>query len=173
MRGRPDLKPTWDTFVKARQAAPGLCPREAGVCVRQAMGLEESRREGRRREAKPRGRRLPRREPAQPVHRDAGVRGRAQRTDTGLGATAPTTETGEAGNRLPAIGAAPFSVLASKLADGKDPRANPAGFPTRRTRKPACGGTQKPHGTRLEKCVDALFLNPPVGHVYEGAVAPQ
>ena len=67
----------------------------------------------------------------------------------------------------------PLPVLASKLADGKDPRANPAGFPTRRTRKPACGGTRKPHGTRLEKCVDALFLKPPVGHVYEGAVAPQ
>ena len=77
----------------------------------------------------------------------------------GLGATAPTTETGEAGNRLPAIGTEPLSTLASKLAAGKDPRANPAGFPTRRTRKPACGGTRKPHGTGLEDCVDALTSN--------------
>ena len=82
-------------------------------------------------------------------------------TDAGLGATAPTTETGGAGNRLSAIGAAPFSVLASKLADGKDTRANPAGFPTRRTRKPACGGTRKPHGTGIEKCVDSLTSNHP------------
>ena len=50
-------------------------------------------------------------------------------TETGLGATAPTTETGEAGNRLSAIGAAPFSVLASKLADGKDTPRQPCGFP--------------------------------------------
>ena len=50
-------------------------------------------------------------------------------TETGLGATAPTTETGEAGNRLSAIGAAPFSVLASKLADGKDAPRQPCGFP--------------------------------------------
>ena len=43
-------------FVKAAKR-PFSCPREAGVRVRQAMGLEESRGWCRRREAKPRGRR--------------------------------------------------------------------------------------------------------------------
>ena len=52
----------------------------------------------------------------------------SRRDSAGRGAPAPTTETGGAGNRLTAIGAAPFSVPASKLADGKDTRANPAGF---------------------------------------------
>ena len=163
MCGRSDLKLPVGHFVKARRAAPCLCPREAGVCVRQAMGLEESRREGRRWEVKPHSRRLSRREPAQPVHRDAGVRGRAQRTDTGrslllrasalksppswesfltqrkqsggdaegagLGATAPTTETGEAGNRLRRLARRPLPVPASKLAAGKDTPRQPCGFP--------------------------------------------
>ena len=82
----------------------------------------------------------------------------------GQGATAPTTETGEAWNRLAAIGVESPSVPASKLAHGKGVSAPTLRVSrSRRTRKPAFRGTRKSNGKGVDGSGSVLISSCPWG----------